>query len=37
MLDGNMLDQNKYIKNEFVSHPVKVLQNMLYFPWNLKL
>ena len=24
-------------KNEFVFHPAKVLQNMLYVPWNLKL
>ena len=24
-------------KNEFIFHPVKVLQNMLYLPRNLKL
>ena len=33
---GNMSDRKKYI-NEFVFHPAKVLQNMLYVPWNLKL
>ena len=30
MLDGNMSDGKKYIKNELIFHPVKVLQNVIF-------
>ena len=33
MLDESMSD-GKNIKNEFIFDPVKVLQDMLYVPWN---
>ena len=37
MLDGNMSDGKKTSKNEFIFHPVNMLQSMLYYPWNLKI
>ena len=37
MLDGNMSEEKNTSNNEFTFHLIKVLQNMLYFSWNLKL
>ena len=37
MLDGDMSDGKNTSKNEYIFHPVKVLQNMLHYSWSLKL
>ena len=37
MLDGTISNGKNTSKNEFIFYSVKVLQNMLYLPWNLKL